>query len=78
MESTERSEKLSLAPGGAGEGELISQSTWGAVRDLWGRGMSKKAIARELSVDIKTVRKWCIKAWVAQKRPSSGPWSGPL
>jgi hypothetical protein len=33
MESEERSEKLSPAPGGAGEGELISQSTWGAVRD---------------------------------------------
>jgi transposase len=34
--------------------------------------MSKKAIARELEVDIKTVRKWCIKAWVVQKRPSRG------
>lgn len=72
MESEERSEKLSPAPGGAGEGELISQSTWSAVRDLWGRGMSKKAIARELGVDIKTVRKWCIKSWVVQKRPSRG------
>jgi transposase len=72
METEERSEKLPPAPGGAGEGELISQSTWGAVRDLWGRGMSKKAIARELGVDIKTVRKWCIKAWVVQKRPSRG------
>jgi len=30
MESEERSEKLSLAPEGAGEGELISQSTWSA------------------------------------------------
>lgn len=72
METTERSEKLSPAPGGAGEVELISLSTWGAVRELWGRGLSKKAIARELGVDIKTVRKWCIKAWVAQKRPSRG------
>jgi transposase len=72
MESEARSEKLSLAPVGAGEGELISQSTWGAVRALWGRGLPKKAIARELGVDIKTVRKWCIKSWVAQKRPSRG------
>ena len=39
METEERSEKLPPAPGGAGEDELISQSTWGAVRDLWGRGM---------------------------------------
>jgi len=72
METESRSEKLPPAPGGAGEDELISQSTWGAVRDLWGRGMSKKAIARELGVDIKTVRKWCTKAWVVQKRPSRG------
>ncbi|MEA2691099.1 MAG: hypothetical protein QOJ16_486 [Acidobacteriota bacterium] len=72
MESEERSEKLSSSPVGAGEGELISQSTWGAVRALWGRGLSKKAIARELDVDIKMVRKWCIKSWVAQKRPSRG------
>jgi len=43
MEMEERSEKLPAAPGGAGEDELISQSTWGAVRDLWGRGVSKKA-----------------------------------
>jgi transposase len=72
IEIEARSEKLSPAPVGALEGELINQSTWGAVRALWGRGMSKKGIARELGVDIKTVRKWCIKSWVAQRRPNRG------
>jgi len=43
MEIEERSEKLSTTPEGAVEvGELISQSTWGAVRTLWERGMAKK------------------------------------
>ena len=73
MEIEERSEKLSTTPEGAVEVvELISQSTWGAVRTLWERGMAKKAIARELDVDVKTVRKWCRKTWVAQRRPSRG------
>lgn len=73
MEIEVRSEKLSTTPEGAVEvGELISRSTWGAVRTLWERGMAKKAIARELDVDIKTVRKWCRKTWVAQRRPSRG------
>ena len=56
METSRRSEKLSVAPAGAAEESLVNQSTWGAVRSLWERGMAKKAIARELGLDIKTVR----------------------
>jgi transposase len=32
------------------------------------RGKSKKAIARELELDIKTVRKWSSREWTAQRR----------
>lgn len=72
METSPRSEKLSVAPAGAAEESLVNQSTWGAVRSLWERGMAKKAIARELGLDIKTVRKWCLQSWVPQKRPQRG------
>lgn len=72
MEMELRSEMLAGAPGGAAEEALIEESRWGAVRALWERGVSKKAIARELGLDIKTVRKWCRQAWSPQKRRSQG------
>jgi transposase len=56
-------EILSAAPEGAAEGDLINQSEYGAIRMLWERGRSKKAIARELRLDIKTVRKWIRHSW---------------
>lgn len=72
------SEMLAAAPGGATEGELISQSTWGAIAALRERGFSKKATARELGLDIKTVRKWWREVWCAQQRRRRGrrlePW----
>ncbi|HKV12879.1 MAG TPA: IS21 family transposase, partial [Thermoanaerobaculia bacterium] len=34
--------------------------------------LSKKSIARELDLDIKTVRKWCRQSWVPQRRRSRG------
>src|SRR5688572_29723304 len=71
-ESESSSEMLSVAPGGAAEGELISQGTWGAIAALRERGLSKKAIARELGLDIKTVRKWWHQAWSAQRRRARG------
>ena len=51
---------------------MIDETTWGAVRALVGRGLSKKAIARELDLDIKTVRKWCRQSWAPQRRRSRG------
>src|SRR5262245_41296409 len=72
METELRSEKLSGVPVGAAEEPLIDESAWGAVRALRERGVSKKAIARELGLDIKTVRKWCRQSWSAQKRQSRG------
>jgi transposase len=64
----EAAEILAVTPEGVAEGELIDQSKWGAIRTLWESGKSKKAIARELSLDIKTVRKWVKTVWRPQQR----------
>jgi transposase len=60
------------APSNAVEETLIRETEWGAIRELRARGMSKKAIARELSLDIKTVRKWLITEHRRQRRPGRG------
>jgi transposase len=59
-------------PGGGAEGELISESQWGAVRALFERGVSRKAIARELGLDVKTVRKWLRRSLEPQRRRVRG------
>jgi transposase len=64
-------EILPATPSGAAEGDLISQTTWGAVRSLREQGWSKKAIARQLQLDIKTVRKWTRRDWEPQRRRRS-------
>lgn|SRR5512138_226010 len=58
----------SVAPVGAPEEPLIRETEWGAIRELHARGMSKKAIARQLELDIKTVRKWLKKEWRRRRR----------
>jgi len=63
---------LDAAPGGAVEEELIGQGTAAAIREMRLRGKSKKAIARELDLDIKTVRKWSSEEWSPQRRQSRG------
>ncbi len=50
------------------EESVVKQKEWGAIRSLRERGMSKKAIARELGVDIKTVRRWVKEEWKEQRR----------
>ncbi len=72
MDEVARLETLPAAPGGAAGGELISETQWGAVRALRGRGMSRKRIARELGLDIKTVRKWLRADWQPQRRQARG------
>jgi transposase len=72
METEQRPEMLSVAPSGATEAELIDERSWGAVRSLWERGVAKKAISRQLGLDLKTVRKWCRQAWSPQKRRRRG------
>ena len=57
---------------GPGEEAVINQNECGAVRALWRKGVAKKAIARQLGLDIKTVRKWVRAAWHEQKRKRRG------
>jgi transposase len=80
MESSQ--EMLAGAPGGASEVSLIEESVWGAVRGLRERGLSRKAIARELDLDVKTVRKWLQRAWSPQRRAGQArgldPWESFL
>jgi transposase len=63
---------LPVAPGGAGEGELIGERLWSAIEVLREKGLSRKAIARDLGLDIKTVRKWWGRSWRPQERPPRG------
>lgn len=72
MEELEGSGILAPVPGGTGEEELIGQGTVAAIEALRLRGKSKKAIARELDLDIKTVRKWSTRQWAPQHRQARG------
>ena len=66
----DEAERLSVAPGGATEESVIDETQWGTIRALRQQGRSKKGIARELGLDIKTVRKWLQKPWRPQRRPN--------
>ena len=68
MQEQEGSEMLDAVPTGAVEEELIGHGTAAAIREMRLRGKSKKAIARELDLDIKTVRKWASEEWKPQRR----------
>jgi hypothetical protein len=68
MDKESGQEMLAVAPEGAAEVSLLEESAWEAVRGLRERGLSRKAIARELELDIKTVRKWLLRPWAPQRR----------
>lgn len=72
MEAPSSSPILPAVPTGAVEEQVINPTVWGAVRALWEQGVAKRAIARELNLDIKTVRKWAQQAWHEQKRRRRG------
>jgi len=72
MQEQSSSPILPPAQSSAGEVPVINQNEFGAVRTLWPQGVAKKAIARQLELDIKTVRKWIREAWKEQKRPGRG------
>lgn len=59
---------LDAMPRGIVEEELIGHGTAAAIREMRLQGKSKKAIARELDLDIKTVRKWSSEEWKPQQR----------
>lgn len=60
----------SVASVDAAEVSVIRQTQWGGIREMWSRGMSKKGIARELQIDVKTVKKWLKQDWVSGCRSS--------
>jgi transposase len=72
MHEEEGSEMLAAVPSGTVEEELIGHGTAAAIQELRLRGKSKKAIARELDLDIKTVRKWSSREWAPQRRQAQG------
>jgi transposase len=72
MEQLDRSLSLTAAPEGAVEGEVINQNVYGAVRALAEQGVSKKGIARQLGLDVKTVRTWLRRPWRVQTRSRRG------
>jgi transposase len=60
------------APAGAAEAEVIGRDTWGAIRALFEGGRKKKEIARELDLDVKTVRRHLNRSWAPQTRKPRG------
>src|SRR3989442_15986994 len=72
MQESKSSPSLSAAPVGAAEGEVINQNVYGAVRTLAEQGAPKKAIARQLGLDVKTVRKWLRRTWAPERRRARG------
>jgi len=63
MDSEREVGMLAVVPAGAAEEPVIGESVWGAVWALRERGSSRKAIARKLGLDIKTVCKWLRQEW---------------
>jgi transposase len=55
----------------APEAPVIRQTQWGAIREMRARGVPKKEIARQLGIDIKTVRKWLKRAWRQRQREAA-------
>lgn len=73
MQNEERSEILTATAGSVVEEELIDEGMAEAIRRMRASGMAKKAIARDLALDIKTVRKWIGTAWKPQRRQRKEP-----
>jgi transposase len=73
MQHEERSDILPTTAHSVVEGELVDEGMAEAIRRMRARGMAKKAIARELGLDIKTVRKWLATEWKPQRREREEP-----
>ena len=68
MEEVRGSPILAAVPEGTAEAEVITENLYGAVRTLAEQGVSKKSIARQFDLDVKTVRKWLRRSWAPGKR----------
>jgi transposase len=72
MQREEGSDMLTTTADSVVEEQLIEEGMAEAIRRMRSCGMGKKAIARELGLDIKTVRRWLAKEWRPQRRRSRG------
>lgn len=72
MQNEERADILPTTAHSVVEGELVDEGMAEAIRRMRACGMAKKAIARELGLDIKTVRKWATTEWKPQRRERKG------
>jgi transposase len=68
MDSSSNSDILSSVSTATEEDLMIEQDQWCLVRALFQRGLSKAAIAREVGLDPKTVRKWLRQPFQPQHR----------
>lgn len=68
MERNENSEILPSVPTGTEEDSVVKENLWCQIRAHFEQGMNKTAIARELGIDVKTVRKWLKRNWKEQER----------
>jgi len=68
VETSQNTEIIPSVPTGAEEDTVIKQNLWCQIRSLFEQGLCKSAIARELGIDLKTVRKWLRQTWEPQKR----------
>jgi transposase len=73
MQNEERADILLTTADSVVEGELVDEGMSEAIRRMRACGMAKKAIARELGLDIKTVRKWLAREWTPQRREREEP-----
>lgn len=70
MENEQGSEILTTAVEAVVEDRVVERGMVEGMRQMRARGMGKKAIARELGLDVKTVRKYLSVDWKAQTRES--------
>lgn len=68
MHETEETATLSVALESAPEGLVITRTEAEEIRQMHRDGMAKKAIARTMELDIKTVRRAIRKEWTKQSR----------
>lgn len=68
VERNENMMIISSIPVGIEEEKVVNQNLWCRIRTLSEQGLNKTGIARELGIDLKTVRKWLRQNWEPQKR----------
>lgn len=72
MDEQHEVDTLGAAPGGGAEGSVISESQFVAGRALFERGLRREVNARELGLDVRTVRKWLRQRYSPHRRQAGG------